>query len=82
MESVCEAGQSLIAGHLQVKVHIIRGVGVEELPGTITGDFIITEMIFTRQPCRQQKNFHSAEFTSWTLLPGPLYGIENSKNPL
>ena len=26
--------QSLIAGHLQVRVHIIRGVGVEELPGT------------------------------------------------
>ena len=34
MEPVCEAEQSLIAGHLQVKVHIIRGVGVEELPGT------------------------------------------------
>ena len=31
MEPVCEAGQGLIAGHLQVQVHNIRGVEVGEL---------------------------------------------------
>ena len=45
MEPVCEAEQSLIAGHLQVKVHIIHEVGVEHCNTTSLVNRLVTRKL-------------------------------------